>query len=415
MAIPAKLTKRLVNALEPRDAPYAQRDTEIKGFLVRVENTGHKAFYFHYAFGGRREIAFNLGEYGNLSVEGARALAKVAAGDVAKGIDIQTRRKAERTQAVRDRRGKLEIFLTEVYEPDVRAYLKSAEIQIKRIRSDFVDYLGLPMTALHGLEIERLRRKWLKAGKKPRTINRDIDRIQGVLSRAVKAGVLDRHPLKGFARMLFDKAGRVRFLSAVEEAALRAALVTREDRLRAERLRYNTWRIERQLKPLPEREPDLIDNLKPMVLLALNTGMRRGELFSLKWADVDLEAGIVIVRAESAKSGQTRRIPLNSEAAKILATWREHKESAGGFVFPGADGDRLTNITKSWGGVTKLAQLKGFNFHDLRHSFASKLVQNGTDLNTVRTLLGHSQISTTLIYAHLAPDNLRAAVEKVAG
>jgi site-specific recombinase XerD len=123
----------------------------------------------------------------------------------------------------------------------------------------------------------------------------------------------------------------------------------------------------------------------------------------------------VTVRAESSKSGQTRRIPLNSEAVTVLTTWRKRQADAANhaLVFPGADGARLTNITKSWAGVVKLAKLQSFNFHDLRHSFASKLVQRGTDLNTVRELLGHSEIKTTLIYAHLADGNLRAAVERV--
>ena len=214
--------------------------------------------------------------------------------------------------------------------------------------------------------------------------------------------------------MKADKSGRVRFLSAAEESALRDALIAREDRMRAERIRMNTWRNERHLDPLPPREGELIDHLKPMVLLALNTGLRRGELFSLKWSDVDLDAKMLTVVATSAKSGQTRRIPLNEEALTVLTTWRNRQGNAEGLVFPGADGARLTNITKSWGGVVKFAKLSGFNFHDLRHTFASRLVQAGVDLNTVRTLLGHSEIATTLVYAHLAPDNLRAAVEKVA-
>jgi integrase len=215
--------------------------------------------------------------------------------------------------------------------------------------------------------------------------------------------------------MQYDKTGRVRFLSGDEEAALRAALKAREDRLRAERVRFNTWRIERHREPLPERNGDHIDHLRPMVLLALNTGMRRGELFSLTWSAVDLDAGIVTIVAESAKSGQTRRVPLNTEAVNVLTTWRKRQgdDAADGLMFPGAGGARLTNITKSWAGVVKAAKLRSFNFHDLRHSFASKLVQRGTDLNTVRELLGHSEIKTTLIYAHLAEGNLRAAVERV--
>ena len=406
-----KLTKRFVESLQAQEKPYEQRDTELTGFLVRVETTGRRTFWLAYPFGGKRGNRYRLGAYPSVSVEGARELAKSAAGDVARGIDPQARKKAERVRVDRDRLTKLGTFLTDRFEPWAKAHLKSADFQLKRIRSDFADQLEKPMTSLHQLAIEGMRQKWRKSGKLPRTINRDLQRIQSVLSRAVEWGVLDRHPLKGLKPMKFDKTGRVRFLSAEEEAALRTALDTREEQLRAERVRFNEWRKARHQDPLPDRDGDLVDHLKPMVLLALNTGMRRGELFSLKWSDVDLAAGVVTVRAASAKSGQTRRIPLNSEAASVLTAWC--KLATEDLVFPGRDGARLTNVSKSWGGVVKLAKLVGFNFHDLRHSFASKLVQGGTDLNTVRTLLGHSEISTTLIYAHLAPDNLRAAVESV--
>ena len=412
--MPSKLTKRLVDTLEPREMPYEVRDAVLPGFLVRVQPSGSKSFYFAYSANGKRGQRVAIGKFPRVSADGAREIAKVAAGEVSKGIDPQARKKAERAATNRDRLVKLRTFLDERYEPWATAHLKSHKFQLQRIRSDFADHLDQPMTGLHQVAVEAIRQKWKKAGVQPRTINRDLQRLQSVLSRAVEWGVLDRHPLKGLKPMKFDNAGRVRFLSADEEKALREALDRREDRMREERSRFNDWRAVRHLAPLPARDGDVLDHLKPMVLLALNTGMRRGELFSLRWADVDMAAGIVTVRAESAKSGQTRRIPLNTEAASILAAWKKRQGDASGLAFPGDGGARLTNITKSWAGVAKLAKLSGFNFHDLRHSFASKLVQAGIDLNTVRALLGHSEISTTLIYAHLAPDNLRAAVERVA-
>ena len=412
--MPSNLIKRTIKALKPKEKPYEERDAELKGFLVRVQPTGLKTFWYAYAFGGKRANRFRLGAFPGVSAEGARALATAAAGDVAKGIDPHARKKAERVQTQRDRLLTLKTFLDERFEPWALTHMKSGKFQLERIRADFKDQLEKKMTVFHELMVEGLRQKWKKEGKAPSTINRDIQRLGSVLTQAVKAGVLTAHPLKGMKPMKADKSGRVRFLSAAEETALRDALIAREDRMRAERIRMNTWRIERHLDPLPEREGELLDHLKPMVLLALNTGLRRGELFSLKWSDVDLDSKILTVVATSAKSGQTRRIPLNEEALAVLTAWRNRQGNAEGLVFPGADGARLTNITKSWNGVIKIAKLSGFNFHDLRHTFASRLVQKGVDLNTVRTLLGHSEIATTLIYAHLAPDNLRAAVEKVA-
>jgi integrase len=335
---------------------------------------------------------------------------------VARGIDPQAQRKAERVKGERDHLSKLNTFLDERYEPWMLTEFKTGAEQLKRIRADFADYLDKPMTDFNEVMIMGLRQKWKKAAKQPATINRDLQRIGSVLTRAVKEGVLSKNPLKGLKPMKYDKSGRVRFLSAAEESALRDALIAREDRMRAERIRMNTHLIERGEAPLPERAGDHLDHLRPIVLVALNTGLRRGELFSLKGANVNLDAEMVTVIAATAKSGQTRRVPLNAEALAVLKAWRKRSANtaADDFVFPGADGARLTNINKSWGGVVKTAKLAGFNFHDLRHTFASRLVGNSIDLNTVRTLLGHKDIETTLIYAHLDPDNLKAAVKKVA-
>jgi len=409
----AKLTKRLVESLKATGKPYEVRDTDRRGLLVRVEPTGLKPFWYVYPFGNKRSKRFRIGAYPNVTPEGARAIADTLAGDIARGIDPAARKKAERIKHDRDRLLTLSTFLDERYEPWALSHMRSGKAQLERIRSDFASQLDKPMTAFHELMVEGLRQKWRKAGKQPATINRDLQRIGSVLTRAVKWGVLGKHPLAGLKPMKADKTGRVRFLSGAEESALRNALTTREERLRDERARFNEWRIERSQEPLPEREGENLDHLRPLVLLALNTGLWRGELFSLKWADIDLDSPILTVVAASSKSGQTRRIPLNAEALSVLTAWHERQNNYRGLVFPGADGKRLTNITKSWGGLVKLAKLTGFNFHDLRHTFASRLVQAGVDLNTVRTLLGHSEIVNTLIYAHLAPDNLRAAVEKV--
>src|SRR6202035_5423470 len=210
----ARLTKRFVDALKPTEKPYERRDTEVTGFLCRVEPTGTKTFWLAYPFPGKRAPRFRLGQYPNVSVEGARALAKAAAGDVAKGIDPQARRQAERVQLDRARLASLGVFLNEKYEPWAIAHLKSATVQLQRIRSDFADRLEKPMASLHPLAVEGIRQGWGKNGKRPRTIERDIQRIQGVLSHAVECGVLTRHPFKGsLKKMQYDKTGRGRLLS----------------------------------------------------------------------------------------------------------------------------------------------------------------------------------------------------------
>jgi integrase len=151
-----------------------------------------------------------------------------------------------------------------------------------------------------------------------------------------------------------------------------------------------------------------------MVLLSLHTGLRRGEVFGLTRAYVDLVAGRVTVHGSKAKSGTTRHVPLNTEARSTLEGWLA--QTAGdkdGLVFKGKGGQRFNNVRKSWEATLKAANIQKFRWHDLRHTFASKLVMAGVDLNTVRELLGHSDYKMTLRYAHLAPEHKAAAVERL--
>ena len=112
-------------------------------------------------------------------------------------------------------------------------------------------------------------------------------------------------------------------------------------------------------------------------------------------------------------SGVSSHAPLNAEAVRVLTTWKPKHES--GLVFPGDEGERLGSLKTSWKNLVaeSAANVTDFRFHDLRHTFTSKLVQRGVDLNTVRELLGHSDIKMTLRYAHLAPGNTAAAVAKL--
>ncbi len=132
-----------------------------------------------------------------------------------------------------------------------------------------------------------------------------------------------------------------------------------------------------------------------MVLLAMNTGMRRGEIFDLTWQNVDLKKRNLTVEGVAAKSGHTRHIPLNDEVLGALIAWRNQTNNKH-LVFPSPKTKkRFANINNSWEQLRDKAKLKDFRFHDLRHTFASKLVMRGVDLNTVRELLGHASIDMT--------------------
>jgi integrase len=203
----------------------------------------------------------------------------------------------------------------------------------------------------------------------------------------------------------------VRYLAPHEEAALRAALVARDGARRQRREQANAWRRQRGYAEYPEANAN---HLTPLVLLALNTGLRKGEIFGLRWSDINFGRALLVVRGEGAKSGQSRYVPLNAEAIRVLTDWRGFITPEPVHVFPGRqDGEPLDDIKKAWAPLLKQAKIAGFTFHDLRHTFASKLVMAGVDLNTVRELLGHADIKMTLRYAHLAPEHKAAAVAKL--
>ena len=152
---------------------------------------------------------------------------------------------------------------------------------------------------------------------------------------------------------------------------------------------------------------------KPMVIVSLQTGMRRGELFALTWQSVDLVAARIIVHGATAKSGTTRHLPLNSEALAVLRGWHGQVVDNLGLIFPGKGSAAFNNVRRSWEGVLAAAPITRFRWHDLRHTFASKLVSASVDLNTVREPLGHSDYKMTQRYAHLAPEHKAAAVERL--
>ncbi len=176
-----------------------------------------------------------------------------------------------------------------------------------------------------------------------------------------------------------------------------AVLDPRDAEKKQERIRYNIWRTERSMDLLPEI---LDDHLNTMVVVSLNTGLRRNEIFSLEWTDV--EDGWITVRSSNAKSGKARYVPLNKRARQALGDWSDGMERKG-LVFPSPKtSGRMDNCNSLWEAVLEKAEIENFRWHDMRHTFVSNLVMAGVDLNTVKELLGHADLKMTLRYAHFA-------------
>jgi integrase len=405
-----KLTNRTVATLKPQDKTYDVRDTEIKGFLVRVRPSGSMTYLLQYRNKDSIQKHFKIGLVGNIKPAPARDMAEIEAGRVAQGIDIQEARKEHRVAAQRARHGNFEGFFDNEYLPWIKEHRKSWRDTETRMRTNFGFLFDRHLTEINAWTIDKWRSQRIKKGASKETINRHVAALKAMLSKAIEWEIIEHHPLTKIKPLKTDKKAKVRYLNDAEEKILRKSLQKRDMKIKSERDSANQWRKERGYKSLPDlKEAHYADHLTPIVLLALNTGMRRGEIFNLDWTDINLRSKMLTVEGETAKSGNTRHIPLNSEVVDTLKNWKVQGNNKG-YVFEGKKRSRLDNISSSWTTLITDAKIKNFRFHDLRHSFASKLVMKGVPLNTVRELLGHADLKTTLRYAHLAPDHKADAV-----
>ena len=168
------------------------------------------------------------------------------------------------------------------------------------------------------------------------------------------------------------------------------------------------WLTEDEEKRLLESSPEW---LREIIVFALNTGLRQGELLSLEWNRVNLFRKTILI--QKTKNGKPKTLPLNKVALGVLNRRLKVKSIKNDFVFFSRNGKKINkhNLRLSFYRVMKKAEITDFRFHDLRHTFATRLAQAGVDLYKISKLLGHKNIRTTQRYAHHCPDSLRDGVE----
>ena len=230
--------------------------------------------------------------------------------------------------------------------------------------------------------VEALKQEMLnkptKHGQKrsPATVNRHLSALSKIFSLAEDAGLIESNPCKRVRKFQLDNQ-RMRVLSADEEVRLFSELEGNE----------------------------LVTQI---VLTALHTGMRRGEIFNLKWSDVDLDRGLIQVRVS--KSNKQRLVPMNETVRLLLGSIVRTSE----FVFPSPKtNNRLNQIKTSFRKAVTRAALEDFRFHDLRHTAASRMAEAGASPFTLMKILGHSDIRMTSRYTHATDSAIRRAVENL--
>jgi integrase len=208
----------------------------------------------------------------------------------------------------------------------------------------------------------------------PATVNRELALLRHLLRLAEEWGYIAKAPR---VRMGKESEGRLRFLS--EDEAVRLL-----DRCRTSQNPY----------------------LSAIVTLALNTGMRRGEILGVTWERVDTARGVLLI--DRTKSGRRREIPKNRAVYDALSALPGSKVE--GLVFRKANGAAWGSIRTAFERACVEAKVVDFRFHDLRHTCASWLVMRSRSLKEVQALLDHETFAMTLRYAHLSPERLRSAV-----
>jgi integrase len=381
--------------VQPINKPFEIYDSRLPGFTLRVQPSGVRSYYAR--FGRNRRVA--LGQVGTIEPDEARERCLKVLGNVAHGR--HPLHGLGGTDGIT-----LGMFIADTYTTWVHASRpRTAADTLEKLHRHFRTWYPEPLTAITVERVEAWKVRRLNEGRNPVTVVRDLYTLSSVLRRAVKAGELRENPVRRVDKPRVDRRGKVRFLDQAEETRLRQALKARDEEMRSRRNIANNLRQtqhERMLPPLTH----FGDHLTPAVLLSMNTGLRRGEVVKLRWGSVDFNRQLLTVEGPNAKNRQTRHVALNEEAVSVLRLWRE-QSGTGARVF------HVVGFQTAWETVLRRARISKFRWHDLRHHFASRLVQQGVPLNTVRDLLGHGSVGMSLRYAHLAPDQRREAVAKL--
>ena len=271
----------------------------------------------------------------------------------------------------------------------IELYIKHAKTNHKKYKSQ-IYYLnalekyfnnGKPVNTIKPEHIQNYIEYLRNSGKRGKRKNSSINRFLEILSKmfnlAIDNGELTTNPLKKVPKLKEDNH-IIRYLKDEEETRLFASIDINAPYLR------------------------------PIITTALQTGMRRGEIFNMKWYNIDFDTRNIHLL--DTKTGDKRDIPISDELYKVLQSI--HRESEYVFINSKTKAPYV-DIKKSFNTVREYAGIEDFRFHDLRHTFATRLVMAGVDFLTIMELLGHKNIETTMRYAHVIPGKKMEAIKKL--
>lgn len=375
------ISRRTVEALTVGDRETVFWDRELSGFGVRVYPTGSRVYLVQTRHGGKSRRV-TIGRHGVITAEQARRRAALVIASIKAGEE------PSRTSAGSPSAGGPTI--AELGERYLREHV---EVRCKpttagAYRYTLTKYLlpefgSVPLGAIGREDVAALHYRLHKA---PNTANRVVDTLSRLFYMAEAWGVAPEggNPCR-FVKKYRSRSCE-RFLSEEECRRLGRVLSEVESEGRVSR-----------------------SGVAALRLLML-TGCRRNEVLTLRWEDVDLEAGEL--RLRDAKTG-ARSVALSPAARKVLSALPRKPDNP--WVIAGPEvGRHLSNLNSPWLLVRKRARLEDVRIHDLRHSFASRALALGESLTMIGKLLGHRQVQTTARYAHLARESVKTSAARVA-
>lgn len=383
MTKPVQLTQAALKKLAPRETLYTVWDAEVGGLCVRVTPAGGKSWNLDYTTQDGRRRRKKLGDVHVLPPAAARELARDALAQVARGLDpFAAAEKARLIGTVRE--------LARDYIDDLRrrgCAATTIDNQNRWIGYAVSVYGALPLLSLKREDVRALHAKMTARGEI--TANRVLATLRAAIRWASDTGRVpeDFDPTRRVKR--HKETARVAALSPAQWAALGAALEA-ESREHSD----SRWAVE-------------------CIRLIALTGRRNAEIRTLKWADVDLEAGTL--RDIATKTGK-KSFPLPPEALEILRRVRKFPVVSP-YVFPAVMDPRAPLAKSSlhlvWERIRERAGLAGYRIHDLRHGVAGVGTSLGLPTSDVAHVLGHADARSSLRYAAAHDDHQRAVVNRV--
>lgn len=353
---------------------YCDSDMPGMYILVSAKNQGHGTYYLRYKDNTGKTCHQKIGRTSDITLADARKQAKTLKAEINLGANPRAEQKKQREVLTYSE------FFENHYLPYVKPRKRSWYSDESLYRVHLKESFGnRKLNQITRQQIQSLHTTLKESGRAAATCNHVVKLVKHSLNLAIDWNLMDGPNPASRVPLFFEDNKKEDYLSDEQLVKLLEVLRTHPNR-----------------------------NISLLVLGLISTGCRLNELLTAKWSDVQIDKGIILIRATNSKNKKPRVVPINSIMRSVL----EELDTEGKFenLYVNArTGSPYVNVYKSWQTLRKVAGLEHLTLHQLRHNYASYLLNAGVDIYSIKKLLGHSDIKTTERYAHLRTKTLQDA------